>query len=95
MRVPFPWAMVTGCVAGVLRDVLCNDIPLLLRGELYASVSVAAGGLYVAGPRRGICPRPGADGRASAYAFLRSGTAGTCRSSPIRATCSSPCRAVH
>ncbi len=41
--------MTTGCVGGVLRDVLCNDVPLLLRSELYASVSIVTGGLYVAG----------------------------------------------
>jgi len=41
--------MITGCVGGVLRDVLCNDVPLLFREELYASVSVVTGGLYVGG----------------------------------------------
>lgn len=40
--------MITGCLGGVLRDVLCNEIPLLFRSELYASVSIATGGLYVA-----------------------------------------------
>ena len=25
-------------VPGVLRDILCNDVPLLFRSELYASV---------------------------------------------------------
>lgn len=40
--------MITGCVGGVLRDVLCNEIPLLFRSELYASVSIVTGGLYVA-----------------------------------------------
>jgi len=40
--------MITGCLGGVLRDVLCNQIPLLFRSELYASVSIATGGLYVA-----------------------------------------------
>lgn len=40
--------MITGCVGGVLRDVLCNEIPLLFRSELYASVSIITGGLYVA-----------------------------------------------
>lgn len=40
--------MITGCAGGVLRDVLCNEIPLLLRSELYASVSIVTGGLYVA-----------------------------------------------
>lgn len=43
--------MLTGCVGGVLRDILCNDIPLLFRSELYASVSILTGLLYVAGLR--------------------------------------------
>jgi uncharacterized membrane protein YeiH len=46
--------MITGCVGGVLRDVLCNDIPLLFRSELYASVSVVAGSLYVGGLAAGL-----------------------------------------
>ncbi len=46
--------MITGCVGGVLRDVLCNDVPLLFRSELYASVSVVAGGLYVGGLLTGL-----------------------------------------
>ncbi|MFA5489136.1 MAG: trimeric intracellular cation channel family protein [Candidimonas sp.] len=39
--------MITGCAGGVLRDVLCNDIPLLLRAELYASVSLVTGAVYI------------------------------------------------
>lgn len=39
--------MITGCAGGVLRDVLCNDVPLLFRSELYASVSLVTGGAYV------------------------------------------------
>ncbi len=46
--------MITGCVGGVLRDVLCNDIPLLFRSELYASVSIVTGLLYVAGLQVGF-----------------------------------------
>lgn len=38
--------MLTGCAGGVLRDVLCNDIPLLFRSELYASASLLTGTLY-------------------------------------------------
>jgi uncharacterized membrane protein YeiH len=38
--------MITGCAGGVLRDILCNDVPLLLRAELYASVSVITGLFY-------------------------------------------------
>lgn len=39
--------MITGCVGGVLRDVLCNEVPLLFRSELYATVSVGTGLSYV------------------------------------------------
>ena len=38
--------MITGCAGGVLRDILCNDVPLLFRSELYASVAVATGLFY-------------------------------------------------
>jgi uncharacterized membrane protein YeiH len=46
--------MITGCLGGVLRDVLCNEIPLLFRSELYASVSIVTGGLYVGGLHLGL-----------------------------------------
>ncbi|WP_265517286.1 trimeric intracellular cation channel family protein [Nitratireductor luteus] len=46
--------MITGCVGGVLRDILCNEIPLLFRAELYASVSIVTGGLYVTGMQLGL-----------------------------------------
>lgn len=43
-----PWlvasllGMITGVVGGVLRDVLCNEVPLIfVRGELYASAAWA------------------------------------------------------
>jgi uncharacterized membrane protein YeiH len=38
--------MITGCAGGVLRDILCNDVPLLFRSELYASVSIVTGLFY-------------------------------------------------
>ena len=46
--------MITGCVGGVLRDVLCNEVPLLFRRELYASVSIVTGALYVTGLNLGL-----------------------------------------
>lgn len=46
--------MITGCVGGVLRDVLCNDIPLLFRAELYATVSIITGAIYVTGQWAGL-----------------------------------------
>lgn len=48
--------MITGCVGGVLRDVLCNDVPLLFRAELYASVSILTGLVYVEGLQLGLNP---------------------------------------
>lgn len=39
--------MLTGVFGGVLRDVLCNEIPLVFRKELYAVVSLATGSLYL------------------------------------------------
>jgi uncharacterized membrane protein YeiH len=41
--------MITGCAGGVLRDILCNDVPLLFRTELYASVAVVTGLVYASG----------------------------------------------
>ena len=38
--------MITGCAGGVLRDILCNEVPLLFRSERYASVSVVTGLFY-------------------------------------------------
>jgi len=40
--------VITGVAGGVLRDILCGEIPLTFRrGELYASAAVAGGGCYV------------------------------------------------
>jgi uncharacterized membrane protein YeiH len=39
--------MMTGVFGGLLRDVLCNQVPLVLRRDLYASVSLLAGTLYL------------------------------------------------
>ena len=46
--------MITGCVGGVLRDILCNDVPLLFRSELYASVSLVTGAIYVGAAHFGV-----------------------------------------
>ena len=38
--------MLTGVSGGVLRDVLCNQVPLVFQKELYASVSLCTGLAY-------------------------------------------------
>ena len=50
--------MVTGTAGGVLRDVLCNDIPLIFQGELYATVSLVTGGIYFLGLSAGGVLKP-------------------------------------
>ena len=39
--------MITGVFGGLLRDILCNQVPLVLRRDLYATVSLVTGMLYV------------------------------------------------
>ncbi|HWJ89434.1 MAG TPA: trimeric intracellular cation channel family protein [Pelagibacterium sp.] len=46
--------LITGCVGGVLRDVLCNDVPLLFAGELYATVSAVTACIYFFGVKAGL-----------------------------------------
>jgi uncharacterized membrane protein YeiH len=48
--------MITGCVGGVLRDILCNEVPLLFRSELYASVSIVTGLVTIGGLKLGFSP---------------------------------------
>ncbi len=38
---------ITGVAGGILRDVLCAEIPLILRREIYATASIAGSSVYV------------------------------------------------
>jgi len=48
---PLPVAIVMGTITGVaggmIRDVLCNVIPMILRKEIYALAAMLGGGLFV------------------------------------------------
>jgi uncharacterized membrane protein YeiH len=48
---PMPVAIVMGTITGVaggmIRDVLCNVIPMILRKEIYALAAMLGGGLFV------------------------------------------------
>ena len=37
---------ITGVAGGMIRDVLCNVIPLILRKEIYATSAILGGSLY-------------------------------------------------
>ncbi len=39
--------MITGVFGGILRDVLCNQVPMVFRHELYASVSLATCAIFL------------------------------------------------
>jgi len=45
---------VTGSIGGVIRDVLLNEVPLLLRKDIYALACVAGGLVYYAGLQVGF-----------------------------------------
>ena len=48
-----PWfvatflGLVTGVFGGVLRDILCNEVPLVFAGELYATASWAGAMVFI------------------------------------------------
>lgn len=46
--------MITGIAGGILRDVLCNDVPLVFSSELYATVSIVTGAIYFFGRQFGF-----------------------------------------
>jgi len=39
---------ITGCAGGLMRDVLCNEVPLILRRDVYATAAIAGSGTYLA-----------------------------------------------
>ena len=39
--------VVTGVAGGMIRDVICNEIPLVLTGDIYATAAFAAGATFV------------------------------------------------
>jgi uncharacterized membrane protein YeiH len=52
---------ITGVAGGMLRDVLCAEIPLILRrGQLYASSTLVGATLYLVLERAGVARDPAA-----------------------------------
>ena len=46
--------VMTGTAGGVLRDLLANQVPLILRREIYASACIAGGALLVILEKAGV-----------------------------------------
>ena len=57
-----PWLSVilmgaiTGSAGGLIRDVLCAEVPLILRRDVYATAAIAGGGTYVLLQSLGLDP---------------------------------------
>jgi uncharacterized membrane protein YeiH len=40
--------IITACAGGLIRDIVCNDTPLLLKDEIYATAALLGAIIYVA-----------------------------------------------
>lgn len=40
-------AIINGVAGGIMRDMICNDIPVAFKAELYASVAAVVGGMNI------------------------------------------------
>ena len=53
-----PIALLMGVVSavfgGVIRDVLCNEVPLIFRKQIYASACLAGGLVFMSGTKLGL-----------------------------------------
>lgn len=48
--------MISGCFGGMIRDVLCNDIPLIFRKEMYALPALTGAAVYLGLDYLGMIP---------------------------------------
>jgi uncharacterized membrane protein YeiH len=69
-----PWAsvllgVITATFGGVVRDVICDEIPLILRREIYATAAAVGAALFVLLLGQGV-PREGAFAAGVAAGFL-------------------------
>lgn len=54
LKLGTPWliaslmGVITGVFGGVMRDILCNEVPLILRTDIYATASLAGALLFIA-----------------------------------------------
>jgi uncharacterized membrane protein YeiH len=63
---------ITGAFGGVVRDVLCNEIPMILRrGQIYATAAIAGVALYVALQSLGVTREIAAVAGMATIAVLR------------------------
>lgn len=44
----------TGCFGGVIRDILVNEVPVIFRKEVYATICIVGGAIYIVLHRAGL-----------------------------------------
>ncbi|UWQ91013.1 trimeric intracellular cation channel family protein [Aliisedimentitalea scapharcae] len=67
--------MTTGCMGGLMRDVVCNDVPLVLKqGELYVSCAMVGAITAVAAIQFGLPVQPALLTCAASCWVLRAGS---------------------
>ncbi|MEM6513285.1 MAG: trimeric intracellular cation channel family protein [Pseudomonadota bacterium] len=50
--------VITGVAGGMVRDVICNEIPLVLTGDIYATAAFVAGTAFVLADLAGLSRDP-------------------------------------
>ncbi len=64
LQLQVPWliaalmGVITGVFGGVIRDILCNEVPLIFRTDIYATASFAGALLLIALDQLGIGHTP-------------------------------------
>jgi uncharacterized membrane protein YeiH len=48
--------VMTATFGGIVRDVLCAEVPLILQREIYATAAALGAGVYVAALTLGLLP---------------------------------------
>ena len=67
--------VVTGCLGGLMRDVVCNEVPLvLIKGELYVTAAFAGAGAALLAPLAFPHPLTALAACASVTFILRGGS---------------------
>ncbi|MDX1539181.1 trimeric intracellular cation channel family protein [Arsukibacterium sp.] len=61
----------SGVCGGMIRDVLCRDIPMVFRGELYAVTCIVGGGVYTSLLMLGVAQLPAMLSGMAALLLLR------------------------
>jgi uncharacterized membrane protein YeiH len=69
--------MITGCLGGLMRDVVCNEVPLVLKqGELYVTCAFAGALAAVLAAQAGVTGTPALALCALVTLILRAGSLG-------------------